>query len=94
MLLTVARLLGALVPIGEARGVGGDILGILSTVAGFLREGSDDNKQLEALTAEIEALVASGEDPTPERLSALVQDIQDRHDRIQDVDLSGGEEPT
>ena len=93
MLLVIGRLLTALVPIASARGVGDDITGILSTVVGFINQGADDNPQLEALTKEIEALKESGEDPTPERLNALVQGIKDRHDRIQDVDLSG-EEPT
>jgi len=91
MLLTIARLLGSLIPIASARGVGDDITGILSTVVGFIKQGEDDNPQLEALTKEIEALAASGEDPTPERLNALVKDISDRSERIQDVDLSGGE---
>ena len=89
MLLVIGRLLTALIPIASARGVGDDITGILSTVVGFIKQGADDNPQLEALTKEIEALAASGEDPTPERLSALVKDISERSDRIQDVDLSG-----
>jgi len=80
-------------PVGARRHipVGDDITGILSTVVGFIKQGEDDNPQLEALTKEIEALAASGEDPTPERLNALVKDISARSDRIQEVDLSGGE---
>lgn len=89
----IMRILLALVPIAERRGVSSDVVSVISTLAAFIREGADNNPKLEALATEIEALRDSGEDPTPERIGEIVDRIQSRSDRIQDVDLSG-DEPT
>ncbi len=82
MTAAIISLLNVLGGILGARGH--DDLGEYALLAASLvREGDDAHAELVALTAEIEAMVAEGRDPTPEEMAAASTRRQELSDAIQ-----------